>query len=120
MSVDIYSLSVILFELFSGIDPFPGDIFQIVTAKNKPTKNTPKISKKFPKILKGVILRGWSKNPLERPGVENFQTALTLMIREEEDEENSTSGHNSAILSEEQSGNEENDSILKSEGIQQK
>jgi hypothetical protein len=30
---DVYSLAIIIFELFSRMDPFPGNIGQIVQAK---------------------------------------------------------------------------------------
>jgi serine/threonine protein kinase len=56
---DIYSLAIILFELFSGIDPFPGNMGQIWQAKAQDKK--PEIPSEFPTALKNLIIDGWSK-----------------------------------------------------------
>jgi serine/threonine protein kinase len=82
VSVDIYSLAVILFELFSGTDPFPGNIGQIYQAKFQNEK--PNIPFEFPEALKNVICDGWSKKPRERPEIEKFRSALNVLKQEEE------------------------------------
>jgi serine/threonine protein kinase len=87
---DIYSLSIILFELFSGMDPFPGNMGQIWQAKNLDEK--PEIPSEFPAVLKELVLTGWSKKPRERPEIEKFSLALSLMLKEEE--EKSLTGNN--------------------------
>jgi serine/threonine protein kinase len=79
---DIYSLAVILFELFSGMDPFPGNIGQIVQAKIR--NETPKIPSEFPAALKNVVSDGWSKKPRERPTIENFRFVLNTLKQEKE------------------------------------
>jgi serine/threonine protein kinase len=81
---DIYSLAIIIFELFSGLDPFPGNIGQICQAKIQDEK--PKIPSEFPEALKKVIRDGWSKKPRERPELEKFRLALSVMLREEENQ----------------------------------
>ncbi len=79
---DIYSLAIIIFELFSGLDPFPGNIGQICQAKIQDEK--PKIPSEFPEALKKVIRDGWSKKPRERPEIEKFRKALCIVLKQEE------------------------------------
>jgi hypothetical protein len=90
---DIYGLSIILYELFSGIDPFPGNIGQICQAKIQ--DETPKFPSEFPTALKIIISSGWSKKPRKRPEIEKFSSALRVMQKKEE--ENSLTGKNENI-----------------------
>ena len=78
MSADVYSLSIIIFELFSGIDPFPGHIGQIFQAKMSDKK--PVVPSGFPLGLKELIPKGWSKEPKERPSIEEFKAVLNKML----------------------------------------
>jgi serine/threonine protein kinase len=71
---DIYSLAVILFELFSGTDPFPGNLLQVFRAKQN--DETPEIPLEFPTALKNLIRLGWSKKPRERPEIKKFKSGL--------------------------------------------
>jgi hypothetical protein len=64
------------------MDPFPGEIGQIVQAKFQ--NETPDIPLEFPAALKNLICNGWSKKPKERPKIEKFRSALSLMLKEEE------------------------------------
>jgi hypothetical protein len=64
------------------VDPFPGNIGQIVQAKIQ--NEAPKIPSEFPAALKNVISDGWSKNPRERPEIEMFKLALNVLKQEEE------------------------------------
>ncbi len=80
---DIYSLAIILFELFSGLDPFPGNIGQIVQAKIQDEK--PEFPSEFPAALKCLISDGWSKKPRERPNIDKFRMTLSLMLKQEEE-----------------------------------
>jgi hypothetical protein len=89
---DIYSFAIILFELFSGMDPFPGNIGQIVQAKIQDEK--PKIPSQFPATLKIVISDGWSQKPRERPKLKKFRSALML----EQEEENKEKGNVKIIV----------------------
>jgi hypothetical protein len=82
---DIYSLTILLFELFSGVDPFPGNIGQICQAKNLDEK--PNIPLEFPAALKNLIVDGWSRKPRQRPGIEKFKSALKSMVKQEEEKE---------------------------------
>ncbi len=79
---DMYSLAIILFELFSGMNPFPGNIGQICQAKNLDEK--PEIPLEFPTALKNLIIHGWSKKPRERPEIKKFIWALKVLKQEEE------------------------------------
>jgi hypothetical protein len=81
VSADIYSLTTILYELFSGTDSFPGTIGQIFEAKKNNTK--PEIPSDFPALLKDLICHGWSQEPKERPNLEVFKFVLTTMLRDE-------------------------------------
>ncbi len=84
VSADIYSLTTILYELFSGTDSFPGTIGQIFEAKQNNTK--PEIPSEFPAFLKDLICHGWSKEPKKRPNLQVFKFVLTTMLREEKNE----------------------------------
>jgi hypothetical protein len=74
----VYSLTIIIFELFSGIDPFPGHIGQIFQAKMSDKK--PAIPSDFPLALNELMLNGWSKDPNERPSIEEFKSAFNKML----------------------------------------
>jgi serine/threonine protein kinase len=79
---DVYSLSIIIYELFSGIDPFPGNIFQIFRAILSDKK--PDMPTKFPSNLKELICRGWSKEPKERPKIKEIKDSLMTMLNTKE------------------------------------
>ncbi len=64
------------------MDPFPGNIGQIVQAKSQ--DETPKIPSGFPEALKNVISDGWSKKPRERPTIEKFRFVLNTLNQEKE------------------------------------
>ncbi len=85
MSADVYSLTIILFELFSGIDPFPGHIGQIF--QKLLSDKRPAIPKDFPCHLKGVVLLGWSKEPKMRPQLAEFKAVLIKMLKLEKSHE---------------------------------
>jgi hypothetical protein len=81
VSADVYSLTIIVFELFSGINPFPGHIGQIFQAKMSNKK--PAIPSDFPLILIELMLNGWSKEQKERPSIHEFKSALNKMLTSE-------------------------------------
>jgi hypothetical protein len=74
-------MTIIIFELFSGTDPFPGSFGQIYQAKMKDKK--PVIPSDFPLDLKELVIQGWSKGPKERPSIKEFETALNKMFPKE-------------------------------------
>ena len=74
VSADVYSFCTILFELFSGKCPFPGNLFEVLEAKN--SDQNPKIPDDFPKELGNLIQKGWFKNPMERPQLKELNSAL--------------------------------------------
>ncbi len=74
----MYSLTIIIFELFSGIDPFPGHIGQIFLAKMSDKK--PAIPSDFPAELKELVILGWSKDSKERPLIQEFKSELNKMF----------------------------------------
>lgn len=75
-SVDVFSLAIIFYELFSGLDPFPGckTVVQVIAALLQDKR--PDFPSNFPDSIKDVIRKGWSKDPIDRPGVKAFQTEL--------------------------------------------
>ena len=75
-SADVFSLAVILYELFSGLDPFPlcQTIMQVMMAMIK--NQRPEFPSDFPAELKAVIQKGWSNSPEDRPEIEAFRTEL--------------------------------------------
>ena len=77
-SADVYSLTIIIFELFSGINPFPGQIGKIFQAKMSDKK--PVIPSDFPSDLRELVIPGWSKDPKERPSIQEFKSALNKML----------------------------------------
>ncbi len=78
VSVDVYSLSIVIYEIFSGLEPYPnyGDM-QVFKAKEKGEK--PKFPEEFPWDLKNLILRGWSSDSAGRPQICIFQKTLDAM-----------------------------------------
>ncbi len=78
MSADIYSFSIILYELFSCVDPYPGK-FEIVWFA-KMDKNKPQIPESFPEDLKDLVSRGCSHKPTGRPGLGEFRSAFHKML----------------------------------------
>ena len=90
-SVDVYSLAIIFYELFSGLDPFPGckTVSQVVMAliQNK----RPNFPPNFPDSIKDVIRKGWSKDQKDRPDVKAFRTELKR-LDESDDESLEQSG----------------------------
>ncbi len=86
MSADVYSLTIIIFELFSGMNPFPGHIGVVFEAKRLDKK--PAVPSNFPLDLKELVIQGWSKEPKERPQTLKFKSALNKMLTGDETERN--------------------------------
>ena len=87
MSADIYSFTIILYELFSGMDPFPGNFLRIIDTKRN--NETPKIPPNFPPDLEVLVQLGWSQHPRTRPELQDFVSVLTTMLQNDEPEYNS-------------------------------
>ncbi|CAG0903515.1 unnamed protein product [Cyprideis torosa] len=77
--VDVYSLSLILFELFTGEDPFKGcrSVAQVVAAILRDQR--PQIPSDFPEGMKSLLEKGWSKDPLQRPPLTLFRDTLQTL-----------------------------------------
>jgi hypothetical protein len=104
----VYSLTIIIFELFSGIDPFPGHIVQIFQAKMSDKK--PAISADFPAELKELVIQGWSKDPKERPSIQEFKSAFNKMLPKQGKGQSPT-------LPEDNLSNEKEDQLIPCEGV---
>ena len=123
MSADVYSLIIIIFELFSGIDPFPGTLGQIFRAKMSDKK--PAMPSDFPSDLKELILKGWSQDPKERPLIDDLKSALKKMLLKEKtravdsDQPQSLPDTNSSNKREEKHGQQDGvDEMIKEENSQ--
>ena len=79
VSVDVYSLNTILYELFSGICPFPGDFMKVYGAKMSGEK--PKIPSEFPFLLVDLIDMGWSTEQMKRPTIAEYVSVLKQINR---------------------------------------
>jgi len=77
VAADVYSLSVILFELFSELNAFPGELFDIVNAKGK--NENPVLPENFPYEIRDLVCRGWEEEPPNRPKIEEFEFAINIM-----------------------------------------
>ena len=79
VTVDIYSLAMILYELFSGKDAFKNyDIMNILTAVTLRNERPP-FDDDFPLNLKEFVKRGWDQDANMRPTLEDFKQALQSM-----------------------------------------
>ncbi|CAG0897192.1 unnamed protein product [Cyprideis torosa] len=80
--VDVCSLSLILFELFTGEDPFKGctSVGQVVAAIMRDQR--PQIPSDFPESLKPLLEKGWSRDPLQRPPLTRFREALQKVFED--------------------------------------
>ncbi len=91
-------MTIILFELFSRTDPFPGKIGQIFEAKRLDRK--PSVPSNFSSVLKELIHSGWSKEPKERPPIQEFKSVLMTVLTEVEKKEfNQTSEKTNSLKS---------------------
>ncbi len=78
-NADTFSLAMILYELFSGNDPFPGcTMMQVLSALLR--NQRPNITSDIPDQLKGLIMDGWATEPGRRPPISRYQAALKSMM----------------------------------------
>ena len=74
---DVYSMSVIFFELFSELNAFPGELFDIVHSKEK--NQAPVLPESFPSEIQDLVCRGWEVEPTKRPKIAEFALAINIM-----------------------------------------
>ena len=82
-SVDIFSLSVILFEMFSGQPAEQGlgsNVMQIMLAVVQGKR--PKIPDKFPSCLRSPVERGWARDQSQRTSLAEFRASLQTLVTE--------------------------------------
>ncbi|CAG0896617.1 unnamed protein product [Cyprideis torosa] len=81
-SADVYSLSLILFELFGGEDPFKDctSVMQVLTSVLQ--NRRPTIPQDFPEGLRFLLQQGWSRDPLQRPALSAFQEVLQRLFND--------------------------------------
>ncbi|NNE68306.1 MAG: serine/threonine protein kinase [Pyrinomonadaceae bacterium] len=75
-SSDIYSLSVIVYQMLSGSLPFSGDYVEVMDGHKNMTP-PPLVARKVPKKLKGIVMSSMAKEPEKRPeSAEAFSSKL--------------------------------------------
>ena len=75
--VDVYSSSIIVFEVFTKERfPFPYDPNPIQQIQAVRRSNKPQMPCDIPRRLQTLIVKGWSRQPQERPKVEEFIEAF--------------------------------------------
>ena len=82
-TADIFSLAVILFEMFSGQPAERGlgsNVMQIMLAVVQGKR--PTIPDKFPSCLRQPVEQGWVKEPSQRTSLAEFRAALRTIVSE--------------------------------------
>src|ERR1044072_6466517 len=78
MRSDIYSLSVIAYQMLAGEPPFSGNTSAVIKAhREQSPQHLRERSKKIPKRVAGVVMSALAKNPAQRPATA-FAFASTL------------------------------------------
>ncbi len=86
-AADIYSLSIVLYEMLTGQVPFVADtpMAVILQAINEPLHPPREVCPEISEELEQVIFKGTAKNPAERfSSAGEFRTALERLLREED------------------------------------
>ncbi|CAG9311989.1 unnamed protein product [Blepharisma stoltei] len=82
-SDDIYSFGMVLWELMTGQEPFPGyssqQLYQHVVVDNY----RPMIPAEIPEALRSLIISCWNKEPANRPSMQLIARTLTRLINEQ-------------------------------------
>jgi len=85
-SADVFSLAMMLFEVFSGQPPPAKNPSQpVIKTMSEIMRGTSRsIPESFPVpiCLHGVIERGWATNPNERPSLHEYKSAMKTLIKE--------------------------------------
>lgn len=90
--VDIYSVGMIMYQLFHGAPPFSG-MAPLDAARAAATENLrPSISPKLPSELQQLISACWHPNPVERPTAAAVSAALGKMFPQEDPDMASLTG----------------------------
>ena len=79
-AVDIYSLAMILFEMFSGKDAFEDYTMPQIMMAVMMEKKRPMIPEDFPSALQKLVESGWDETPSKRPTLEAFEGVLNSMV----------------------------------------
>jgi len=82
-TADIFSLAVILFEMFGGQPAERGlgsNVMQIMMAIVQGKR--PALPDKFPPCLRQLVERGWAQDPAERTSLAEFRAALQTIVSE--------------------------------------
>ena len=82
-AADVFSLAIMLFELFNGqlFLYAPPDVKRIIFAVKSGRVGKIPSTCQVPGILQGLIERGWDQNPENRPRLFEYRSALEPMIK---------------------------------------
>jgi len=90
-TADIFSLAVLLFEVFSGqpLSQASDEVKRFVggVGGRKMIDEFPN-GRQLPACLHGVIKRGWAQNHTRRPELSEYRTALTSVLQEINNDKN--------------------------------
>jgi len=84
-SADIFSLAMMLFEMFSGhppaediSQPLTKAMIEIITGRSSKMPDTFSV----PTCLRSVIERGWDRDPDKRPSLSEYRSVVKTLIKE--------------------------------------
>ncbi len=76
-NVDIYSLALILYQIYTGgLHPFPGCHTLPKLIEAKLAGREPMFTPGFPQNLRPLVKRGYSRDPYRRPTLQEFKNGL--------------------------------------------
>lgn len=81
-AADIYSLTLVIWHLLSLHTPFTGVFYKnkcnaVNVYKKIHKKGTrPKLKRDWSLELKSIIARGWNRDPLKRPSIDDYVVAI--------------------------------------------
>lgn len=81
LPADVYSFSILLWELLSLEKPFVGLTLPQHTRKVFFKNSRPKIQNSWSKELKKLLRDGWSNDPRKRPGIDKINSILGDYLR---------------------------------------